>query len=73
MVLKDSSTASGSGGGAGVTWAYEVGGQTLVCPIIVEDLNSPGQMLIEVCKRPKVKIKIKIKLFSFNSADWLIF
>ncbi|KAM0013429.1 putative myc-type, basic helix-loop-helix (bHLH) domain, transcription factor LHW [Helianthus debilis subsp. tardiflorus] len=30
----------------GVTWAYEVG--SMVCPIIVEDLSSPRQMLVEV-------------------------
>lgn len=28
--------------------AFEVGGQTMVCPIKVEDLNPPGQMLVEV-------------------------
>ncbi|XP_068634706.1 transcription factor LHW-like [Aristolochia californica] len=44
VVLKDNS--SGSSGGA--TWAFEVGGQTMVCPIIVEDLNPPGQMLVEM-------------------------
>jgi hypothetical protein len=32
----------------GATWAYEVGSQSMVCPIIVEDLNTPRQMLIEV-------------------------
>nr|XP_043634861.1 transcription factor LHW isoform X2 [Erigeron canadensis] len=32
----------------GATWAYEVGSQTMVCPIIVEDLNSPRQMLVEM-------------------------
>ncbi|XP_020085137.1 transcription factor LHW-like [Ananas comosus] len=45
VVLKDNSSGS-SGGGA--TWAYEVAGQTMVCPIIVEDLTPPGQMLIEM-------------------------
>ncbi|KAK1258388.1 Transcription factor LHW [Acorus gramineus] len=44
VVLKDNS--NGSGGGA--TWAFEVGGQTMVCPILVEDLNPPGQMLVEM-------------------------
>ncbi|KAL7613755.1 hypothetical protein Lser_V15G05829 [Lactuca serriola] len=35
----------------GATWAYEVGSQSMVCPIIVEDLNSPRQMLVEmVCE-----------------------
>ncbi|KAG9129001.1 hypothetical protein Leryth_014764 [Lithospermum erythrorhizon] len=32
----------------GATWAYEVGSQSMVCPIIVEDLNQPRQMLVEV-------------------------
>lgn len=35
-------------GGDGVTWAYEVGDDAMVCPLIVEDLSTPGQMLIEV-------------------------
>lgn len=41
MVPKDSENR-------GATWAFEVGNQTMVCPIIVEDMNPPGQMLIEV-------------------------
>lgn len=32
----------------GATWAFEVGSQSMVCPIIVEDLNPPRQMLVEV-------------------------
>ncbi|KAH0663203.1 hypothetical protein KY284_028134 [Solanum tuberosum] len=32
----------------GATWAYEVGSQSMVCPIIVEDLNQPRQMLVEM-------------------------
>ncbi|XP_009773770.1 transcription factor bHLH157-like isoform X2 [Nicotiana sylvestris] len=37
--------------GNGVTWACEIGDQTMVCPLIVEDLSTPGQMLIEIlCK-----------------------
>lgn len=32
----------------GATWAYEVGSRSMVCPIIVEDLNSPRQMLVEM-------------------------
>ena len=56
VVLKDNSTSGcNGGGGGGVTWAFEVGGQTMVCPIIVEDLSPPGQMLIEVCKRQQKK------------------
>ncbi|XP_009612747.1 transcription factor bHLH157-like isoform X1 [Nicotiana tomentosiformis] len=34
--------------GNGVTWACEIGDQTMVCPLIVEDLSTPGQMLIEI-------------------------
>lgn len=32
----------------GATWAFEVGAQSMVCPIIVEDLNPPRQMLVKV-------------------------
>ncbi|KAK9076630.1 hypothetical protein SSX86_004964 [Deinandra increscens subsp. villosa] len=32
----------------GVTWACEVGQQTMICPLVVEDLSTPGQMLIEM-------------------------
>ena len=35
-------------GGGGVTWAFKMGSTPMVCPVIVEDLSSPGQMLIEV-------------------------
>lgn len=45
VVLKDNSSAASNGG---ATWAYEVAGQTMVCPIIVEDLAPPGQMLVEM-------------------------
>ncbi|KAK4423107.1 Transcription factor LHW [Sesamum alatum] len=37
--------ASNDGGGA--TWACEVEDQT-ICPLMVEDLRTPGQMLIEI-------------------------
>ncbi|KAI3812846.1 hypothetical protein L1987_17558 [Smallanthus sonchifolius] len=33
---------------SGVTWACELGNQTMICPLIVEDLSTPGQMLIEM-------------------------
>ncbi|KAL5208889.1 hypothetical protein ABZP36_033324 [Zizania latifolia] len=46
VVLKDNSSGGSNNGGA--TWAYEVAGQTMVCPIIVEDLSPPGQMLVEM-------------------------
>ncbi|WCJ26585.1 transcription factor-related [Euphorbia peplus] len=35
--------------GGGTTWAIEVGGdESMACPIIVEDLSTPGLMLIEM-------------------------
>lgn len=46
MVLKDSGAADGKN--CGITWAYEVAHQPMLCPIIVEDMSLPGQMLIEV-------------------------
>ena len=45
IVLKDNPDG---GKNSGATWAYEVAGKTMVCPIIIEDLSPPGQMLIEV-------------------------
>lgn len=39
----------------GATWAYEVGSQSMVCPIIVEDLNQPHQMLVEVIPLPNLE------------------
>lgn len=32
----------------GATWAFEVGTQPMTCPIVVEDLSTPRQMLVEV-------------------------
>ncbi|GJN06936.1 hypothetical protein PR202_ga24714 [Eleusine coracana subsp. coracana] len=32
----------------GATWAFEVGSQSMTCPIIVEDLDRPRQMLVEM-------------------------
>ncbi|WMV44104.1 hypothetical protein MTR67_037489 [Solanum verrucosum] len=47
--LKESKTRLNSkSNGNGVTWACEIGDQTMVCPLIVEDLSKPGQMLIEI-------------------------
>ncbi|GMH12689.1 hypothetical protein Nepgr_014530 [Nepenthes gracilis] len=34
--------------GGGTTWAFEVGCQSMVCPIVVEDLNPPRQLLVEM-------------------------
>ncbi|KAI3518395.1 hypothetical protein L1887_07080 [Cichorium endivia] len=41
LLLRDNSEG-------GATWAYEVGSQSMVCPIIVEDLNSPRHMFVEM-------------------------
>ncbi|RLM69425.1 transcription factor LHW-like [Panicum miliaceum] len=32
----------------GATWAFDVGSQSMTCPIIVEDLDRPHQMLVEM-------------------------
>lgn len=32
----------------GKSWAFELGNEQQICPIIVEDLQYPGHMLIEV-------------------------
>ncbi|GJN28243.1 hypothetical protein PR202_gb16347 [Eleusine coracana subsp. coracana] len=32
----------------GATWAFEVGSQSMTCPIIVENLDRPRQMLVEM-------------------------
>ncbi|KAK8479090.1 hypothetical protein V6N13_063314 [Hibiscus sabdariffa] len=32
----------------GATWAFEVGSQSMICPVVVEDLNPPRQMLVEM-------------------------
>lgn len=63
MVLKENAMGVASGG---TTWAFEVGTNTMVCPIIVEDLNPPcqGQMLIEVQEGNKKKL-----LPNFSSLD----
>lgn len=33
----------------GTSWAYDLGSEQQLCPIVVEDLGCPGTMLIEVC------------------------
>ncbi|KAF7828105.1 transcription factor bHLH157 [Senna tora] len=57
------------GGGGGATWAFEVAGQTMVCPIVVEDMSSPGQMLIEIlCEEQGLFLEITeiIRGFGLN-------
>ncbi|KNA14548.1 hypothetical protein SOVF_106520 [Spinacia oleracea] len=38
----------GSGYEQGSSWAVEVGGHMKICPVVVENLNTNGQMLIEM-------------------------
>ncbi|CAI9781388.1 unnamed protein product [Fraxinus pennsylvanica] len=48
IVNKDGGVLTRDNLEGGATWAYEVGSQSMVCPIIVEDLNQPRQMLVEM-------------------------
>lgn len=49
LVQKENTSSICSGSSSrDATWAYEVGGQNLFCPIVVEDLGHPGQMVIEM-------------------------
>ncbi|KAI4303619.1 hypothetical protein MLD38_039227 [Melastoma candidum] len=55
--VKRSCNSSVVGGGA--TWAFEVGSRTVECPVIVEDLDARGQMLIEmVCEDQGLSLEI---------------
>lgn len=51
----------------GATWAFEVGSQSMVCPIIVEDLNPPRQMLVEVVTAKYIKDKSFLLLSIFKN------
>lgn len=43
----------------GTSWALEVGGQSMTCPIIVENMSQPRQMLIEmVCEKRGLFLEI---------------
>ena len=33
---------------SGTSWAFELGSEQQICPIVIEDLERPGHMLIEV-------------------------
>ncbi|KAJ6865106.1 hypothetical protein NC651_035617 [Populus alba x Populus x berolinensis] len=35
---------------SGKSWAFEFGDELQICPIVVEDLAYPGQILIQACK-----------------------
>ncbi|KAM0030190.1 putative transcription factor bHLH family [Helianthus debilis subsp. tardiflorus] len=37
----------------GVTWACELGNETMVCPLMVEDVGANGQLLIEMLYKEK--------------------
>ncbi|KAL5138993.1 Transcription factor LHW [Glycine soja] len=67
VVLKDSGAADSKNGG--ITWAYEVAHQTMLYPVIVEDMSLPGQMLIEMlCEEQGFFLEIidKIQRFGLN-------
>ncbi|KAL5204253.1 hypothetical protein ABZP36_009124 [Zizania latifolia] len=43
----------------GATWAFDVGSQSMTCPIIVEDLDRPHQMLVEmICEDRGIFLEI---------------
>eukprot|EP01018_Ginkgo_biloba_P034596 Gb_14057 [translate_table: standard] len=51
----------------GASWAFELGGQTLGCPIIVENLNQPRQMLVEMlCEERGLFLEIADIIRSFG-------
>ncbi|KAF5773751.1 putative transcription factor bHLH family [Helianthus annuus] len=47
-VLKDNRTPVVKDSQSGASWAFELGGDLEVCPILVEDLQYPGHMVIEM-------------------------
>ncbi|KAK4421481.1 Transcription factor LHW [Sesamum alatum] len=54
-------------GGGGVTWACEVVDQTMVCPLIVKDLSTNGQMLIEIlCEEQGLFLEIADTIRGFG-------
>lgn len=43
----------------GATWAFEVGSQSMICPIMVEDLSTPRHMLVEMlCEKRGLFLEI---------------
>lgn len=48
MLNKETISRRSSSQDQGSSWAMEVGGDLKVCPIIVENINMNGQMLVEV-------------------------
>ncbi|XP_024974035.1 transcription factor LHW-like isoform X2 [Cynara cardunculus var. scolymus] len=45
---KNNTTPEEKGSQNGASWAYELGGDLKTCPIVVEDLQYPGHMIIEM-------------------------
>lgn len=51
----------------GKSWAFEIGSEQQVCPIIVEDLPHPGHLLIEMlCNEQGMFLEIAQVIRSFN-------
>ncbi|OMO66392.1 hypothetical protein CCACVL1_21175 [Corchorus capsularis] len=51
----------------GTSWAYEIGDQLKLCPIVVEDLAVPGHLLIEMlCNDHGMFLEIAQVIRSFN-------
>ncbi|CAL5015398.1 unnamed protein product [Urochloa decumbens] len=64
IILKDNPDAGKNGG---ATWAYEVAGKTMVCPIVIEDLSPPGQMLVEMlCEERGLFLEIADNIRGFG-------
>ncbi|XP_022744992.1 transcription factor EMB1444-like isoform X2 [Durio zibethinus] len=51
----------------GTSWAFEIGDEQKVCPIVVEDLSYPGHLLIEMlCNEHGLFLEIAQVIRSFN-------
>jgi len=58
-VLKEGSLLGKGNLNSGASWALDLDGQTVWCPIIVENLNQPRQMLVEIlCEERGVFLEI---------------
>lgn len=56
---KDGSFLSKGNLESGASWAFDLGGQTIACPIIVENTSQPRQLLIEmVCEERGLFLEI---------------
>ncbi|OIW13080.1 hypothetical protein TanjilG_24427 [Lupinus angustifolius] len=67
VVLEDSNV--GDNKNHGVTWTFDLASPTMECPIRVEDMNTPGQMLIEMfCEQGGFFLEIagEIRDFGLN-------